>query len=66
MKTANTERARIAKALADAGLTVEKRIHTRFWNLQDRGGELICVAVYKKGAIAAGLAIATARMGPAA
>ena len=61
-RASRAERERQAGMLATAGLAVEKRESTRFWNLLDRGGELVAVTVYRKGATAAGLAIAAARM----
>jgi len=48
--------------LARAGLRVEPRPGSRFWNLVDADCSLIAVTVYKRGALAAGAAIATARI----
>jgi len=48
--------------LNQGGLTVEHRKHSRHWNLLDADGTLIAVTVYKKGAVAAGLAIVKARL----
>ena len=32
-------------------VTVTKHGRTRFWAVPDRGGDLICVCVYKRGAL---------------
>ncbi len=32
-------------------ITVSRHKHTRFWAVRDAGGELICVCVYKRGAL---------------
>lgn len=56
------ERRRKEALIAAAGLTVEKRHGTRFYNLSDTDGSLLAVVVYKCGALAAGAAIAAARL----
>jgi hypothetical protein len=33
------------------GFTISKHGHTRFWAVRDAAGELICVCVYKRGAL---------------
>ena len=33
------------------GITVTKHGHSRFWAVKDGAGELICVCVYKRGAL---------------
>ena len=32
-------------------ITVSRHARTRFWAVRDGAGELICVCVYKKGAV---------------
>jgi hypothetical protein len=54
------ERERQAATLAAAGLTVERRPFSRFWNLND-GGRLLAVTVYRRGAVEVGMALAEAR-----
>ena len=56
------ERRRKEALIAEAGLTVEKRHGTRFYNLNDVDGSLLAVVVYKCGALAAGAALAAARL----
>ena len=33
------------------GYTVIKRSHDRWWEVRDPQGELVCVTVYKRGAV---------------
>ena len=33
------------------GITVTKHGHSRFWAVKDGAGELVCVCVYKRGAM---------------
>ena len=33
------------------GFTISKHGHTRFWAVRDSTGSLICVCVYKRGAL---------------
>ena len=33
------------------GFTVSKHGHSRFWAVRDPAGELVCVCVYKRGAV---------------
>jgi hypothetical protein len=54
------ERTRQAETLAAAGLTVERREFSRFWNLNDHG-QLLAVTVYRRGAVEVGCALAQAR-----
>jgi hypothetical protein len=34
-----------------SSITIAKHGRTRFWAVRDAGGDLICVCVYKRGAI---------------
>jgi hypothetical protein len=54
------ERERQAAMLAAAGLSVERREFSRFWNLTD-AGRLLAVTVYRRGAVEVGMALAEAR-----
>ena len=38
-------------SLSMDSITVSRHKHTRFWAVRDAGGELICVCVYKRGAL---------------
>ena len=59
-RASREERQRQAALLAAAGLSVEPRNGSRFWNLLAPGGRLVCVTVYRKGAVSVGLELAAA------
>lgn len=37
-------------ATEPAGYTYEKKKHTRWWEVRDPTGELVCLTVYRRGA----------------
>ena len=38
------------EAQQPAAYTVHKREYTRWWEVRDRAGELVCLTVYRRGA----------------
>ena len=42
--------ARAPEAQAQGTYTIQKREYTRWWEVRDPAGELVCLTVYRRGA----------------
>lgn len=47
---ANARKSATHAAAEPAGYTIRKREHTRWWEVLDPQGQLVCLTVYRRGA----------------
>jgi hypothetical protein len=47
---ANAQQGATRAAAGPAGYTIRKRANTRWWEVLDSDGQLVCLTVYRRGA----------------